>query len=678
MQILRCDVRTRAASAALLVALALTAGCASGPASNAPAGEAIAPRIPRHPLDPLGPQEIATAVATFHADPRCPKECRFQTVVLREPAKEVVTAFRAGIPMQRQAFLIALDRPAGKTIEAVVDVGASRIVEWRDVPGVQPAMLIDEYEEVPKLVRADARWQAAMRRHGVADLEKVQIDVWAPGQARLGAPDGVRLACVLGYDRREQINGYARPVEAVFGLVDLTHGKVLDVRDAGPVPIPRNARDLDQGSVGPLRKAPNPMAVTLPEGATFELDGQHVRWQGWNFRFAMHPREGLVLNTVGYEDGGSERRILHRASLSEMVVPYGDPDPVWSWRSAFDVGEYGVGRLCSSLEAGADVPEHAVLLDCVFADDSGMPYVQPRAVALYERDAGVLWRHWDFDSDHTEARRGRELVLSYVATVGNYDYALCWVFQQDGTLRVAIDLTGILLPKGVAAEACRSCVGEAAPEAERYGHLVDQNIVAVNHQHFFCFRLDFDVDGPRNSVSELNVAPAWTPDDPTGNAFVLQETPLVDERSAQRDLNLASSRKWKITSETTRNAQGHRCSYVLVPGENSVIYARPDAPIRRRARFPDHHVWVTRYREGETYAAGDYPNQAPQDRGLPEWVDGNEPLDNEDVVLWYVLGVTHPPRTEDWPVMPAHHTGFTLMPHEFFSRNPALDLPSGK
>jgi primary-amine oxidase len=662
----------RRARVSVTLTACLLAGCASLERDSTQSRPATSP------YDPLRAEEITAAVAAFRSDTRCPADVRFQTVVLHEPDKG--DAQSPGAAQRRQALLVALDRPNGRTIEALVDLAAppaaATVVDWRDVPGVQPGLLTDEYSEVPALVRADPRWQAAMQRHGVTDLERVQIDTWASGLASAAAHDGARLVCVLGYDRRDGINGYGRPIEGVYGIIDLTHGKVLEVHDTGRVPLARRAQELDDASVGTLRTPPRPMKVTLPEGVSYELEGQRVRWQGWCFQFGMHPREGLVLHEVGYEDGGRVRPILHRAGLSEMVVPYGDPDPVWAWRSAFDVGEYGVGRLCSSLVRGSDVPEHATLFDAVFADDAGAPYVHERAVALYERDAGMIWRHWDFDSDRTESRRGRELVLSYVATVGNYDYALNWVFRQDGTLRVDVDLTGILLPKGTAHVRCPSCDGEAVPESERYGHLVDENILAVNHQHIFCFRLDFDVDGPRNTASEVNVVPAWQPDDATGNAFVAEETVLRDERTAQRSMNLATARKWKVASATERNAQGHHTSYVLVPGENSVIQARPDSRIRRRARFPDHHVWFTRHHPAELYAAGDYPNQSEADSGLPAWTAEPESLEGEDVVLWYTLAVTHTPRPEDWPVMPVHRTGFHLAPHGFFARNPALDLPA--
>jgi primary-amine oxidase len=50
-------------------------------------------------------------------------------------------------------------------------------------------------------------------------------------------------------------------------------------------------------------------------------------------------------------------------------------------------------------------------------------------------------------------------------------------------------------------------------------------------------------------------------------------------------------------------------------------------------------------------------------------------IHNQDVVLWYSMGITHNPRPEDWPVMPVHSAGFQLVPWGFFGRNPAMDLP---
>jgi primary-amine oxidase len=370
------------------------------------------------------------------------------------------------------------------------------------------------------------------------------------------------------------------------------------------------------------------------------------------------------LYTAGFDDHGKLRSILHRASLAEMVVPYGDPDAAWYFRNVFDTGEYAfVGRSITPQEPGTDAPLNAVFQNAVFAGEDGKPYESPRAVAIYERDGGLLWRYTDLSTAKSESRRARELVVSYIMTAGNYEYGFNWVFHQDGVLELELLLTGIMSAKGVDAGSHGS-----------HGHLVAENVAAVHHQHFFNFRLDLDVDGASNSVAEMNTAAS--PDraaDPFHKAIVMTETIFRSEREGVRSLDLASSRKWKVFNPGRRNALGDPAGYVLVPGENSVPYAAPDSWIRRRAGFLNAHLWVTRYDPAETNAAGTYINQSKGGEGLPKWIAANRPLMDQDVVLWYTLGVTHIPRPEDWPVMPVHRAGFRLIPSGFLSRNPAMD-----
>ena len=96
----------------------------------------------------------------------------------------------------------------------------------------------------------------------------------------------------------------------------------------------------------------------------------------------------------------------------------------------------------------------------------------------------------------------------------------------------------------------------------------------------------------------------------------------------------------------------------------------------KRAGFIREHLWVTPYRPDERYAAGEYPNQHPGGDGLPRFIADNQSLENQDVVLWYTFGITHVPRPEEWPIMNVHRAGFKLIPINFFSRNPAMDVPA--
>jgi primary-amine oxidase len=623
----------------------------------------------RHPLDHLTAEEIKTAARVLGASPQFPQGALFSTIVLKEPLKDEVLSYRSGSPVRRRAFSVILDRKRNRTFEAVVDLETQRVLSWGEVKGVQPLVTETEFEALSPIVKADARWQAAMRKRGIDDFDKVQIDGWAVGQVS-ARHQGMRLMRALSYFKGDSINFYGQPIEGVVALVNMNTERVVEVVDTGVVPLAPPSQQLDEKSTG-TREAPKPLLVTQPAGVSFELGGQEIRWQKWRFRYTMHPREGLVLYTVGYEDEGRTRSILYRASLSEMVVPYGDPDQNWRWRSAFDVGEYSVGRLASSIEPKTDAPENATLLDATFAGDDGQPYVLPRAVGIYERDGGMLWKHYESYSEKNESRRARQLVIFFIATIGNYDYAVNWIFHQDGVLEADAALSGIMLPKGVP-----QTKADGHGAGTNSGHLVAARVVAPHHQHFFSFRLDFDVDGRNNSVHEMNTRalPAGRAN-PSLNGMVMEETPLRTERVAQRRMDIQSARTWAVLNPSAQNALGHHPSYILVPGANSLPYVALPSQVRRRAGFINNHFWATRYSPEEMSAAGVYPNQSRGGDGLPRWVANDEPLVNQDVVVWYTLGVTHIPRPEEWPVMPVSHVGFKMIPGGFFSRNPALDVP---
>jgi primary-amine oxidase len=633
-----------------------------------PAFGASANESPVHPLDPLNVEEITAAADVLKGLEYFPKNALFSTITLHEPPKPEVLSFSVRSPFRREAFAVVLDQDNSKTFEAVVDLSTRKVMSWNVIPGAQPLVFLDEYDIVPRLVKADARWQDAMRRRGLTDFDKIHVDAWAAGEvpARLRG----RFLRALSYYKDGQTNFYGRPIEGVVALVDLTKRQVAQLIDTGMVPLAPPSQELDETSIGQLRPAPKPLSIGQPQGATFDIRGHEVSWQNWRFRFAMHPREGLVLHTVGYEDGGRLRSVIYRASLSEMVVPYGDPQVTWRWRSAFDVGEYGVGRLSSPLEPGKDAPDNAVLLDAVFADDFGKPYTLPRVIGIYERDGGILWKHFDIFTSRNETRRARQLVMFFVASIGNYDYAINWVFHQDGVLELDAALTGIMLAKGV---------HEKTVVRHRHGpaaHLVSQNLVAPHHQHFFNFRLDMDIDGVRNSVVESNSrALPRGGQNPSGNGFVMQETPLLRERDAGRSVSMQTARTWSIFNPAVKNVLGYAASYILVPGANAVPYIAPTSRVRKRAGFVDHHFWATRYNPSEMNAASAYPNQSRGGDGLPRWAANNESIENEDLVVWYTLGITHIPRPEEWPVMPVSHVGFRLIPAGFFNQNPALDVP---
>jgi primary-amine oxidase len=277
----------------------------------------------------------------------------------------------------------------------------------------------------------------------------------------------------------------------------------------------------------------------------------------------------------------------------------------------------------------------------------------------------MLWKHTDWRTGQSEVRRARRLSVSMIATVGNYDYGFYWYFYQDGTIQMEVKLTGIM-----------NTMALAPGESPRYGTEVAPRLLAPFHQHFFNARLDLDIDGEANTVEEVNtLAVPPGAENPHGNAFYAQATPLETESAAQRNTNPLSARFWRVVSTTRKNELNGPAGYRLSPGENVLPYAQPEAAVLGRATFLTKNLWVTPYQPDERYPTGEYPNQSSSGDGLPRWTQRNRNVSATDLVLWYTFGQTHIPRIEDWPVMPVTSVGFFLRPDGFWSANPALDLP---
>lgn len=612
-----------------------------------------------NPLDPLTADEVATTFRVIEAYAKFPLGAHFPIVKLKEPPKSEVLAWSPGQSFRREAFANVYHSTKNQLFEAVVDLHAQRVVSWVAQPADQPGIMLSEYTTLDAVVRADPRWQAAMHSRGI-NPDDVYLDGWAPGDIILPAvPAGTRLMRELSFFRGLLPNPYDRPIEGVVVTVDMNHLKVVDFVDSGIQPV----NTTNSGSSSTTRTDLKPLIVTQPSGPSFTIRGDSVTWQGWHLHVGFTPREGLLLQQVGYEQNGVLRPIIYRVALDEIFVPYALPDRNWAWRTALDVGEYNLGQYVEPLRVNVDVPCNAEFMDEVAGSDAGSaggPIPLPHAVALYERDGGSLWDRTDPTSAARDARFSRELVVVSTMAIGNYTYSLHYVFRMDGGINVEVGATGTTLNRGVASVAA----------GDKYGTSVAPNIAAPSHQHFFNFRIDFDVDGSKNRVIEENTHSVSST---LQNAFVTDDTTLATEQF--RDLNAATDRRWRVESTTRNNAVGKPTAYELQPIDSAVPYASSSFIPSQHAAFAQHPFWVSRYREGELYAAGDYPNQGPVGDGLPEFIAPHANVDGQDLVVWYTLGLTHVPAVEEYPVMTTDTISFALRPQGFFDRNPALDAP---
>ncbi|MHA6804063.1 primary-amine oxidase [Salinifilum ghardaiensis] len=644
--------------------------------SREPSGET--PVAAAHPLTPLRAEEIERATTAVKTTGELSDRVAFVSVTLVEPAKADVDHWEAGdpVPAPRRARVVLRDRGRRKTVEATVAVESGAVEHLRVLPGVQPAVTAEEFDECEQAVKQDPRWQEALRKRGITNPEDALVDPWSAGHYQADdEPDTRRLLALTWVRSAPGDNAYAHPVEGLITVFDLDELQVLDVEDHGVVPVPPKGGNYEADKISREDNFPRfdsaapqlePLDIVQPEGPSFSITDRELTWANWSFVLGWTAREGLVLHRIRWRDGDDWRPVVHRASITDLFVPYGDPAPTHWRKNAFDSGEYGLGVLANSLERGCDCLGEIRYLDAVNVRNDGTPATVTNAICIHEEDFGILWKHLDLRTGRSEVRRSRRLVVSFIATVANYEYAFYWYFYLDGTLECQVKLTGIISTGAV-----------ADGQRPRFGTLVAPGLYGPNHQHFVSARLDMEVDGRQNTVHEVDPAPQPVGvDNPRGNAWIGQQHELARESQAQRLADPLAGRYWKIENSTRSNALGTPVSYKLTPTSCVRPLTREDNPARRRATFISRHLWVSRYHPDENFAAGDYPNQREGSDGIADYVQADRGLVDTDVVLWHTFGTNHIVRPEDWPVMPVEHIGFTLSPVGFHAGNPALNLPA--
>lgn len=562
----------------------------------------------------------------------------------------------------------------------MVNLKTSQVEIWKDVTDVGPTLTLEDLDVCETVTRNDPRVIEACREIGIYDMSKVFIDAWAIGFDHRWGTDRRLQQGIVYYRNSPGDNQYAHPLDFSV-VVDTEKAEVLavDIRrvNGERTKVPLEEHNYMPAFIGndyqPGRL--KPIDITQPQGVSFRMSGNEIFWAGLKMHIGFNYREGIVLSDVRIDDQaeGRERSLFNRISVVEMVVPYGNPDPPHHRKHAFDVGEYGTGLMTNSLKLGCDCKGVIHYIDAIMAVGSGEAAVLKNAICIHEEDNGLLYKHTDYRDGTVISARDRKLIISQIITAANYEYCFYHTFTLDGTYKLEIKLTGMLNTY------CMHPSETAAP----YGTEVAPSINAHNHQHIFSLRVDPEVDGPNNTVVQNDAVPSDEPlgsaGNPYGNGFYCKKTPLRTSLEGAADYCHETGRSWDITNPNSVNTTAKKpAAYKILNNSCPAILAKPGSTVWKRAGFARRALWVTPYRDYELFPAGDYVCQSSGEAGHPfngtvvDWAARDEPIENTDIVCYIQFGLTHFPRTEDFPIMPAEPVGVMIRASNFFKKNPAL------
>ncbi|KAJ1335801.1 primary-amine oxidase [Microdochium nivale] len=640
----------------------------------------------------------------------------FRIIQLFEPTKadlvDFLTAEHAGttpasVPARQAEVLFDVIKDGqAQLTELVVNLDSSSIAETRSFPSAAlTGLTLWEFGQFQDACLASDIFTEAIKEFEIPENFKITIDPWP-----YGGPDPdediPRQMQGLVYARdstsgNQDSNHYAYPVPLI-PIMDMATKKIIRVdrmatggkgdsmHAEAKAEAPRKlfehskpAEYVPELLGHPQRQDAKPLNVVQPEGASFKVhDDNLVEWQKWRFRLGFTPREGAVLHDVCY-DG---RPIMYRLSLSEMTVPYGDPRPPYHRKQAFDFGDGGCGRAANNLELGCDCLGAIHYFDAYMADAEGKATLHKNVVCLHEQDNGIGWKHTNFRTNRAVVTRLRELVVQYIVTLANYEYIFAYKLDTAGGITVETRATGIV-----------SVVPIDHGKTSDYGNVVAPGVLAQNHQHIFAVRADLNIDSYAAGetsvvVEETHRVPMNPETNPHGNGYEIRRDVIHRPRFFDAEPRL--NRVVRIENSSKKNPiSGKNVAYKFTPSATQLLLADEGSVQAARAQFATHHVWVTGYRDREIWAAGELTNQSRKETGgvkdmveRGDWFagvgDGGEDGSSSGTgqqsspVVWSVFGLTHNPRVEDWPIMPVEIHQIHIRPSDFFTANPALDIPA--
>ncbi|KAG9771321.1 Copper amine oxidase 1 [Exophiala dermatitidis] len=660
-------------------------------------GHVVPKRVQKHPFDQLSSEEIEIARQAV-LDAR-KSVILFRNIYTVEPPKAQVVKFleaeHAGTlspdtprpaRQARVQYDVVYDDRSHEYLESIVDIATGKEVHLRHLEkGAQQSLTVDEFREFTDVCVESEMFKKAIRELNLDQTKfEVAIDPWPyggpdPGEVTPRYTQGLCFAKLR--HENPDTNHYAFPLpiipvmdtykKEIIRIDRLATGGAEDGLEYGTAKANvlehcQPAEYVPELLDIPLRDDLKPLNVVQPEGPSFKVsDDSLIEWQKWRFRVGFTPRECAVLHDVQY-DG---RSVLYRMSLSEMTVPYGDPRPPFQRKQAFDFGDAGAGRAANNLALGCDCLGVIKYIDAMLVDSEGKPSVSKNVVCIHEQDNGIGWKHTNFRTNRAVVTRSRELVVQFIITLANYEYIFAFKLDQAGGITVETRATGIV-----------SVVNIDPGKVSPYGNVVSPGALAQNHQHIFAVRIDPAIDGHENTIftEESLPMPMNPKTNPFGNGYEVVRKPVT--KSSAIHASPFTNLTIKMANTNKINPISQRpVAYKFIPSPTQLILADPESIVAKRAAFAHHHVWVTKYKDDELFAAGEFTNQSQKEiGGVADAVSRNDDVENQDVVVWNVFGLTHNPRVEDWPVMPVEIHQLQLRPADFFVRNPALDVPSNK
>jgi primary-amine oxidase len=406
-------------------------------------------------------------------------------------------------------------------------------------------------------------------------------------------------------------------------------------------------------------------------GKRYKLDteNQYVEYMGWSFYISHSQTLGYMFYDIKFKG----ERILYELSMQEATAQYGGNQPKAA-NTVYHDTYYQLGTSVGTLVEGFDCPWGSTFLNLTY-HSYNTTVVNEDSLCIFEADMNFpLSRHRAADSnDYGFSKfgtvKGAALIVRSIATVGNYDYMFDYSFHMDGSLEVIVRASGYLQSSFY------------YPSQGKWGPRIQQATQGSLHDHIITYKADFDILGTSNAlqVSELkavNQSQPWFPELGTFEQMELDASLMQTEQQFNYFPN--NQAMYVVLNQNETNAWGEPRGYRIVPGRSDIHLSILNSPWSlKNSEFAKSQLAVTRQHDNEPFANSvqniNLPSKPQQD--FSKFFDGESVVD-EDLVVWFNLGMHHFTRAEDVPVTLYTEASSSIVfaPQNFFDRAQDGDL----
>lgn len=428
--------------------------------------------------------------------------------------------------------------------------------------------------------------------------------------------------------------------------------------------IVKNAPNVDgtwahsdqQGEILPM-DAMYPPTMIAPSGTRFAVDAsaKYVEWMDYSFYIGFSRDTGVSLHDIRYKG----ERLIYELALQEALAHYAGNDPVQSGTSYLDT-YYGFGPYAFELVPGYDCPTYATYLNSSFYV-SETTHTHINSICLFEYDADYpIQRH--STSKYVAVTKNTYFSVRSVSTVGNYDYMFTYTFFHDGSIAVEVRASGYIQSAYFA-------------QNQDYGFQIHDALSGSMHDHVLNFKVDFDILGTNNTIQTMANVPTTETYPWSGgkarNTMKLQRDFITNEDDARLNWGENNAVQVLVVNQDETNEYGEYRGYRILPYTGLAhLTVVNSSNLVNTAHWAEWDVQITQRKDTEPKAAHAYNSQDVNDPPVDfsKFFDG-ENLEQEDLVVWFNLGMHHVPHTGDLPntVFTTAHSGMQFMPSNYFA-----------